>query len=71
VRGRKTIAISRDLLQRGWKFGDRVYVKGIGECVVWDLTNPRLKNTIDVALYNTRGFATFESLAYHLSDLDT
>ncbi|MBI5445371.1 MAG: hypothetical protein HY900_29680 [Deltaproteobacteria bacterium] len=65
-KGFKTIAISRDLLQKGWKFGDLIYVAGVGKCIVWDLMHPRMKKSIDLALYDTDKFDNFKSVAVPL-----
>lgn len=68
-RGFKTIAISRDLLAKGWKFGDLIYVAGVGKCVVWDLMHPRMKKSIDLAVYDTRKFGdNFKSVAVPMGD---
>lgn len=49
----KIIAVSRDL-KRKWKFGSKVYVKGVGKhdgvYVVRDVMNKRYKKRIDILI---------------------
>lgn len=47
-----TIAISRDLLEAGWTFGKRVWIKNHGVFVINDLMNKRYKNRIDIVMFD-------------------
>jgi len=44
------VAVSRDLLQSGWDFGDRVHIKGLGVFIIEDTMHQRFRRTIDVAV---------------------
>jgi 3D (Asp-Asp-Asp) domain-containing protein len=48
----KIIAVSRDLKRKGWKFGEKVRIKGAGKYngvyTIRDLMNKRHKNRVDV-----------------------
>jgi len=43
-----TVAVSRDLFDRGWVFGRKIYIAGHGIYKINDLMNSRHKNRIDV-----------------------
>lgn len=44
-----TVAISPDLRDRlGWQLGDRLFVPGFGLMYINDLTNARLRKTVDI-----------------------
>jgi 3D (Asp-Asp-Asp) domain-containing protein len=43
-----TVAVSRDLHDKGWTFGKKIYLKGLGVFVINDLMNKRFTNRIDV-----------------------
>lgn len=47
-----TIAISRDLLEAGWTFGKRVWIKNHGVFVINDLMNKRYKKHIDIVMFD-------------------
>ena len=42
------IAVSRDLFYKGWVFGKKVYVEGLGIFIVGDLMNQRWEKRIDI-----------------------
>lgn len=47
------VAASQDLLASGKvRYGDVVYIPGIGNRIVFDTTNARLRNTFDVFVYS-------------------
>ena len=50
VRG--AVAVSRDLFQRGWGFGKRIYIKNHGVFTITDLMNSRIVRTIDIYMDN-------------------
>lgn len=47
-----TVAVSHDLFNKGWVFGRKVYIKGVGVCVINDLMHERYKKRIDVFIGN-------------------
>ena len=47
------VAVSRDLLRSGWKFGAKVRIKGLGVFTIEDTMHQRFHRTIDVAVVNT------------------
>jgi 3D (Asp-Asp-Asp) domain-containing protein len=47
-----TIAVSRDLLEAGWTFGKRVWIKNHGVFVINDLMNKRYKKRIDIVMFD-------------------
>ena len=53
------IAVSRDLLSKGWAFGSKVYIEGLGVFFVGDLMNKRHKGSIDVLLFNREAARVF------------
>jgi 3D (Asp-Asp-Asp) domain-containing protein len=53
------IAVSRDLLRKGWAFGSKVYIEGLGVFFVGDLMNKRHKGRIDVLLFNREAARVF------------
>jgi 3D (Asp-Asp-Asp) domain-containing protein len=46
--GPGSVAVSRDLLEMGFTPFSKIWVEGLGEFVVHDLTSSRLRTTIDV-----------------------
>jgi len=54
----KWVAVSPDLLKKGWGFGECIRVEGAGEMDgIWeiqDVMNPRYKNYIDFLVENDR-----------------
>lgn len=50
----KTIAVSRDLFNKGFTFGRKVYIKDYGVFVIEDLMNSRFKKRIDIFFWNTK-----------------
>jgi 3D (Asp-Asp-Asp) domain-containing protein len=46
------VAVSRDLFKRGWVFGRKIYIPGIGIKVINDLMNKRYTNSIDIFMWN-------------------
>jgi len=47
------IAVSRDLFDRGWVFGKKVYIKSLGVFTIDDLMHQRKKNQVDVFMFDT------------------
>lgn len=47
-------AVSRDLEQKGFKLGEKVYVEGYGTFQIQDRTAKRIKNTINIWLPKER-----------------
>ena len=45
------VAVSRDLLKSGWKFGDKIYIETLGIFEIQDTMAPWMKNTIDVFMH--------------------
>ena len=51
--GMKAVAISRDLLQKGFKKGTRIKIQGLtGEYIVLDKMHRRWRNKIDIYMGN-------------------
>ena len=48
------VAVSRDLFDRGWTFGKKVYIKGHGVFVINDLMNERFEKRLDIFMLKTR-----------------
>lgn len=44
------VAVSRDLLDAGWDFGDKVHIQGLGTFIIEDTMHQRFRRTIDVAV---------------------
>lgn len=42
------VAVSRDLFRKGWVFGRKIYIKGLGVFIIDDLMHTRKTNQIDV-----------------------
>ncbi len=54
------IAISRDLeREHGLKFGDTVWIKGLGEYIVQDWTHLRKNNSVDIFMESYRKARNF------------
>lgn len=47
------VAVSRDLFQRGWSFGKKVYVEDHGVFIIDDLMSSSKKQCIDIFMFNT------------------
>ncbi len=61
-----TIAVSRDLLEAGWTFGKRVWIKNHGVFVINDLMNTRHSKQIDIVMFDKKQAVRFgkrESIA--------
>lgn len=52
-------AVSRDLINEGVKFGDVIYLEGIGIYRVEDVTNKRLEKTVDIWCADTKAAKLF------------
>lgn len=48
------VAVSRDLFSKGWRFGRRVYVKGMGVYTIEDLMHRRKENQVDIFMFDTQ-----------------
>lgn len=48
------VAVSRDLFDKGWVFGKKIYIKGLGVFTIDDLMANRKQNQIDVFMFNTK-----------------
>ena len=46
------VAVSRDLLRSGWRFGSKVHIKGLGVFTIEDTMHQRFRHAIDVAVPN-------------------
>lgn len=46
------VAVSSDLLARGWTFGRRVYIEGVGIFTIEDRMNRRWTERMDIFLYS-------------------
>jgi len=44
------VAVSRDLLHSGWRFGSKVHIKGLGVFTIEDTMHQRFRQAIDVAV---------------------
>ncbi len=44
------VAVSRDLLRSGWRFGKKVYIEDLGVFIIEDTMSPRFSKRIDVAV---------------------
>jgi 3D (Asp-Asp-Asp) domain-containing protein len=61
-----TVAVSRDLFERGWVFGKKVYLKGLGVYEIQDLMHSRYSRRMDVFFWDrhaARQFGRKETLA--------
>ena len=48
------VAVSRDLQDKGWTFGRKVYIDSMGVFTVEDLLHERWTNQLDVFMFNTQ-----------------
>jgi 3D (Asp-Asp-Asp) domain-containing protein len=48
------IAVSRDLQERGWTFGRKVYIDSMGVFTVEDLLHERWTNQLDIFMFSTQ-----------------
>jgi len=46
------VAVSRDLLHAGWRFGAKVHIKGLGIFTIEDTMHQRFRHAVDVAVPN-------------------
>lgn len=53
------VAVSRDLYSKGWQFGEKVYVKGMGVYTIEDLMHRRKKNQVDIFMFDTQDALEF------------
>jgi 3D (Asp-Asp-Asp) domain-containing protein len=53
------VAVSRDLFDKGWVFGKKVYIKGMGVFTIEDLMARRKRNQIDIFMYDTDNAIAF------------
>lgn len=62
------IAVSRDLFDKGWTFGKKVYIKSLGVFTIEDLMAKRKTNQIDVFMPKTTQAISFgrKNLEAHL-----
>lgn len=44
------VAVSRDLLRDGWRYGGRIFIEGLGVFTIEDTMHPRHVRRIDVAV---------------------
>lgn len=47
------VAVSRDLFERGWSFGKKVYVEDHGVFIIDDLMSSSKKQCLDIFMFNT------------------
>lgn len=48
------VAVSRDLFSSGWKFGRKIYIKDLGVFTIDDLMNKRMRNSVDIFMFDTK-----------------
>lgn len=48
------VAVSRDLQDRGWSFGRKVYIDSMGVFTIEDLLHERWTNQLDVFMFSTQ-----------------
>jgi 3D (Asp-Asp-Asp) domain-containing protein len=65
------IAVSRDLFDKGWVFGRKVYIKGMGVYTIDDLMHQRKTNQIDVFMPETGKAVRFGVQTMEVFLLDT
>ena len=53
------IAVSRDLFDKGWVFGRKVYIKTLGVFTIDDLMAKRKRNHIDIFMFNQTDALSF------------
>ncbi|GAB7082268.1 3D domain-containing protein [Megalodesulfovibrio paquesii] len=47
------VAVSRDLFANGWNFGRKIYIKDHGVYTIDDLMNERMRNSLDIFMFDT------------------
>jgi 3D (Asp-Asp-Asp) domain-containing protein len=60
-----TIAVSRDLFDKGWVFGKKVRIEGLGIFVINDLMAARHDNSIDIFIGNAQQCQVFGKRRIH------
>lgn len=60
-----TVAVSRDLFDKGWVFGRKVRIEGLGIYVINDLMAARHGNSIDIFIGNTQQCQAFGKRRVH------
>lgn len=66
-----SVAVSRDLFEKGWVFGRKVYIKGHGVYTITDLMNSRYTKRIDLFFWDTEEARQFGIKETHAALLDT
>lgn len=66
------VAVSRDLFDKGWVFGRKVYIESLGVFTIDDLMARHKRNQIDIFMFDTDKALTFgkKTLKAHLLALD-
>lgn len=54
-----TVAVSRDLFKKGWVFGKKIYIQGIGIFEILDLMNERYTDRIDIVMFSKKDAEEF------------
>lgn len=54
-----TVAVSRDLFEKGWVFGKKVYITGLGIYEISDLMHKKHTNKIDIFMWNKKDALSF------------
>ena len=54
-----TVAVSRDLFEKGWVFGKKVYLKGLGIYEISDLMHKRHAKKIDIFMWDKKDALSF------------
>lgn len=60
-----TVAVSRDLFDKGWVFGRKVRIEGLGIYVINDLMAARHGNSIDIFIGNAQQCQAFGKRRVH------
>lgn len=47
------VAVSRDLFANGWNFGRKIYIKDLGVYTIDDLMHERMRNSLDIFMFDT------------------
>lgn len=48
------VAVSRDLFLKGWTFGKKVWIQGIGLYTINDLMHPSKRNHLDIFMWTAK-----------------
>ncbi|MFP4314716.1 MAG: hypothetical protein ACLFQR_00695 [Desulfovibrionales bacterium] len=65
-----TVAVSRDLFEKGWVFGKKVYIEGYGIYEINDLMNKRFSSRVDVFMWEKKDALEFGKKTLKVALLD-